>query len=190
MNNFKSTWKSRISLAVLAFAALGLVATGAIAGPQTKSNHGQQPYGAWLDKQVHHAIGMLTRYGAFDYVDYSIQGTEVTISGEVVNSTTKAELANSVKGIEGVTRVVDEISVLSASIFDSDIRRAEFRAVFSDASLGQYAMGVVPSIHIIVKNGNVTLEGKVNSESDRNIATLRANSVPGVFSVTNNLRVE
>jgi hypothetical protein len=186
----RKAWKNSVLVASAALALSGLVASSAIAGPQSRSPQNQQAYGAYLDKQVRHEIGMLTRYGAFDFIDYSVQGTEVTLKGEVVNSTTKSEILNSVKRIEGVTHVVDEISILPGSPFDDHIRRAEYQAIFSDGSLGQYAMGVVPTIHIIVDRGHVTLEGKVDSESDRNVATLRALSVSGAFSVTNNLRVE
>ncbi len=190
MKKNTNAWKNTVSLAILALAVLGLVAQGVVASPQTRSAQSRQAFGTWLDKQVRHEIGMLTRYGVFEYIDYSIQGTEVTLKGQVINPTTRTEAVTSVNRIEGVTRVVDAITVLPASQYDAQIRRAEFLAIFSDGALGQYAMGVVPDIHIIVNHGNVTLEGKVDSEGDRNIATLRANSVSGVFSVTNNLRVE
>jgi hyperosmotically inducible protein len=190
MDTGNKTRKYSISLAILALGAFGMVSSAVMASPKTGSPRGQQAYGAFLDKQVRHEIGMLTRYSVFDFIDYKIQGSEVTLTGEVVNSTTKHEILNATKRIEGVTRVVDEINILPASQFDSQIRRAEFQVIFSDGSLGQYAMGVVPTIHIIVNHGHVTLEGKVDSEADRNLATLRANSVPGVFSVMNNLRVE
>lgn len=186
----KKTWKNSVLVVTAALALCGLVVSGAMAGSQSRSPQNQQAFGTYLDKQVRHEIGMLTRYGAFDFIDFSVQGTEVTLKGEVVNSTTRSEILNSVKRIEGVTRVVDEITLLPGSPFDDHIRRAEYQAIFSDGSLGQYSMGVVPTIHIIVNRGHVTLEGKVDNESDRNVATLRALSVPGAFSVTNNLRVE
>ena len=72
---------------------------------------------------------------------------------------------------------------------DYGIRRAEYRSIYGFAGLYRYAMGTQPSIRIIVDNGHVTLVGVVDSEADKNIANIRANSVPGVFSVTNNLRV-
>jgi osmotically-inducible protein OsmY len=183
-------WKNTVSLAILALVVLGLVAQGVVASPQTRSAQGRQVFGAWLDKQVRHEIGMLTRYGVFEYIDYSIQGTEVTLKGQVINPTTRTEAVTSVTRIEGVTRVVDEVTILPASQYDSQLRQQVFRAIFAEGNLGQYAMGVVPDIHIIVNHGNVTLEGKVDTEGDRDLATLYANSVPGVFSVTNNLRVK
>ena len=95
-----------------------------------------------------------------------------------------------VKEIEGVEKVENQIEVLPTSPNDDRIRLAAFRAVYGQAVLNRYALQAVPPIHIIVKKGNVTLEGVVDSQSDKNIAGLQANSVSGVFSVTNNLRIE
>jgi hyperosmotically inducible protein len=86
--------------------------------------------------------------------------------------------------------VVNRIEVLPVSPFDDRLRRAVYRAIYSDTVLQRYALSPVPSIHIIVKNGHVTLEGVTANEMDRNIANIRANEVPGVFSVTNRLQVE
>jgi osmotically-inducible protein OsmY len=72
---------------------------------------------------------------------------------------------------------------------DDQLRHAVFRAIYGDTVLSRYGWSAVPSIHIIVNNGHVTLEGVVDSESDKNLANLRANGVPNVFSVTNNLSV-
>ena len=88
-----------------------------------------------------------------------------------------------------MTQVVDNITVLPLSGFDDQIRRAEYRTIFSDSELSRYSLGAVPSIHIIVSNGHVTLTGVVNNQMDYNIAKIRALSVAGVFSVTNNLRI-
>jgi len=95
-----------------------------------------------------------------------------------------------VKHIEGVGQVVNQIKVLPLSPFDDQIRRATYRAIFGYGGLYRYAMGANPSIHIIVDNGHVKLEGVVSSQMDKNIAGIRANGVPGVFSVTNDLRVD
>ncbi|MGH9828489.1 MAG: BON domain-containing protein, partial [Blastocatellia bacterium] len=146
-------------------------------------------YSAYLNKEVHHQLAMLPWYGVFDNLTYSTNGTEVTLTGQVVRPVTKSDALASVKHIEGVTKVVDNITVLPPSGFDNQIRRAEYRAIFSQASLSGYSMGVNPSIHIIVNNGHVTLEGYVDNETDIHLATIRANSVPNVFSVTNNLKV-
>jgi len=107
----------------------------------------------------------------------------------VVRPTLKSDAENVVKRIDGVTSVVNEIEVLPLSTMDDQLRRALYRAIYSDPSLFRYAQSAVPSIHIIVKNGNVTLEGVADNETDKNVAGLRANGVPNVFSVKNNLVV-
>ena len=149
----------------------------------------QQTNEALLSKQVRHQLLMVPWYGVFDNLAYSINGREVTLTGEVVNPVTKSDAENMVKKVAGVTRVENHITVLPVSKFDDQIRRAEYRAIFSDDSLSRYAMGAVPSIHIIVSHGHVTLDGAVSNQMDHNIASIRARGVPGVFSVTNNLRV-
>jgi len=142
-----------------------------------------------LNKQVHHALVMNPWYGVFDNIECQLNGTEVVLTGQVVLPVTKSDAEKAVMHLAGVTHVVDNIQVLPVSRFDDQIRRAEFRAIFSGATLGRYSLGAVPSIHIIVNNGNVTLEGAVMNQMDLNIARIRANQVPGVFSVTNNLHI-
>jgi hyperosmotically inducible protein len=142
-----------------------------------------------LNKEVRHALVMLPWYGVFDNLEYTLNGTEVVLSGQVVQPVTKSDAEKAVRHVEGVTRVMNEITVLPLSRFDDQIRRAEYRTIFSQSELSRYAMGAVPAIHIIVSNGHVTLTGVVNNQMDYNIARIRALSVPGVFSVTNNLRI-
>jgi hyperosmotically inducible protein len=142
-----------------------------------------------LSKEVRHALVMLPWYGVFDNLEYTMNGSEVVLSGQVVQPTTKFDAEKSVKHVEGVTSVLNNITVLPLSGFDDQIRRAEYRSIFSESQLSRYSIGAVPSIHIIVSNGHVTLTGIVNNQMDYNIAKIRALSVPGVFSVTNNLRV-
>ncbi len=143
-----------------------------------------------LSKHVRRALVMLPWYGVFDNLEYTMNGTEVVLSGQVVQpGMTKSDAETAVRHVEGVTRVVNNITVLPLSSFDDQIRRAEFRAIFSDPSLGRYSMGAVPSIHIIVSNGHVTLNGTVMNQMDYNIARIRALGVPGVFSVINNLHI-
>jgi hyperosmotically inducible periplasmic protein len=110
--------------------------------------------------------------------------------GQVTRPTLKSDAENVVKRIEGVEHVNNEIEVLPVSPNDDRIRRAVFRAIYSDPTMDRYAIQAVPPIHIMVKNGNVNLEGVVATEADKNIAGIRANGVSGVFSVKNNLRVE
>ena len=144
-----------------------------------------------IPNQVQHELAMLPWYGVFDHLAFQVNGTEVILSGQVISehATTKDDAEKFVKSIHGVTRVVNNIEVLPPSRFDDQIRRAEFRTVFSQADLGRYTMGAIPQVHIIVKNGHVSLEGVVMNQMDKNMARIFANSVPGVFSVENNLRI-
>ena len=144
-----------------------------------------------IPNQVRHDLAMLPWYGVFDHLDYQVNGTEVILSGQVISehAVTKDDAARFVKSIPGVTKVVNNIEVLPPSRFDDQIRRAEFRTVFSQSDLGRYTMGAIPQVHIIVKNGHVSLEGVVMNQMDKNIAGIAANTVPGVFSVENNLRI-
>ncbi len=141
-------------------------------------------------REVRHELVMLPYYGVFDNLSYRIDGDTVTLMGEVTRPTLKSDAGNVVKNIEGVGRVVNNIEVLPLSPNDDQIRLQEYRAIYGQPSLNRYALNAVPPIHIIVNNGKVTLEGIVASEGDKNIAGIQANGVPGVFSVTNNLRIE
>jgi hyperosmotically inducible protein len=142
-----------------------------------------------LANQVRHELVMIPYYSVFDDLNYSVDNGVVTLSGAVTRPVVKDDAERSVKRLAGVTQVVNNIRVLPLSSFDNRIRLAEYRSIFSFAGLYRYAMGTQPSIHIIVDNGHVTLTGVVNNEADRNLANIRANTVPGVFSVTNNLRI-
>ncbi|HEV2389073.1 MAG TPA: BON domain-containing protein [Candidatus Acidoferrales bacterium] len=178
-----------LALLVLAFAGVGIGTISADARSTAPRQARQTTYAAWLNKQVHHELATLPWYGVFDNLEYRIDGSQVALLGQVVNPVTKSDAENRVKHIEGVTRVVDRIQVLPLSPFDDQIRRAEYRAIFSEPSLSRYSMGVIPAIHIIVDNGHVTLEGVVDNAMDRNLANMRARMVPDVFSVTNHLRI-
>jgi hyperosmotically inducible periplasmic protein len=118
-----------------------------------------------------------------------VDGDKVTLFGQVTRPTLKSDAEAAVKSIEGVSSVVNNIEVLPPSPMDDQIRRAVYRAIYSEPALSRYSIQAVPSIHIIVKNGNVTLEGVVDNETDKNLAYLRASQVPNVFSVKNNLVV-
>src|SRR5260370_2532657 len=115
-----------------------------------------------------------------------VEGVRVMAAGEVSGATLKPDAKAAVKSIEGVASVVNNIEVLPLSPMDDQIRRAVYRAIYRDAGLSRYSIQAVPSIHIIVKNGNVTLEGVVHNETDKNIANLRANGDPNVSSLENN----
>jgi hyperosmotically inducible periplasmic protein len=143
-----------------------------------------------VTREVRHELMLLPYYGVFDNLAFRVDGSTVTLLGQVVNPVTKDDVGRAVKGIEGVNRVNNQIKVLPLSPIDNQIRRAEFRAVYSSPGFEKYAYQAVPPIHIVVENGHVTLEGVVGSGMDKILAGTRANTVPGVFSVTNNLRVE
>ena len=147
-------------------------------------------YAGDVAREVRHELIMLPYYSIFDNLSYRVDGSTVTLFGQVTRPTLKSDAENVVKRIEGVTRVVNNIEVLPLSPMDNRIRIAEYRAIYGFPSLNRYALGALPSIHIIVKNGHVTLQGVVASEADKNTAGIRANGVSGVFSVTNDLRVE
>lgn len=141
-------------------------------------------------REVRHELVMLPYYGVFDNLAFRVERGTVTLLGEVTRPTLKSDAEGVVKRIEGVEKVNNQIDVLPLSPNDDRIRLAEYRAIYGQAQLNQYALRAVPPIHIIVKNGNVTLEGAVSSEADKNVAGIQANGVPGVFSVTNHLRIE
>jgi len=141
-------------------------------------------------REIRHELVMLPYYGVFDNLVYKVDGFNVTLMGQVTRPTLKSDAERVVNDIEGVQTVTNNIEVLPLSPNDDRIRMAVYRAVYGEAALNRYALNAVPPIHIIVKNGNVTLEGVVANEGDKNIANIRANGVSGVFGVTNNLRVE
>lgn len=143
----------------------------------------------YVTREVHHELVMLPFYTIFDNLAYSVNGGTVTLLGQVTQPVLKEDAAKAVKGIEGVEKVDDKIEVLPVSPMDDQIRRAEYRAIYGDPALQRYALGALPPIHIIVKNGHVTLEGAVANQMDKNVAGIRANGVPNVFSVTNNLQI-
>jgi hyperosmotically inducible protein len=167
--------------------AIVIVSSLALFGQQQRmSDKGQQR----IIREVRHELTMLPYYGVFDNLAFKVDGYTVTLLGQVTRPTLKSDAERVVKGIEGVERVDNAIEVLPASPNDDRIRMAVYRAVYSQPALQMYSLRAVPPIHIIVKNGNVTLEGAVGRDADKNIAGIQANGVPGVFSVKNNLTVD
>jgi len=142
-----------------------------------------------IQKEVRHEILMLPFFGVFDNITYKVEGYKVTLMGQVAQPTLKSSAGNVVKRIEGVEQVDNQIEVLPTSPMDDQLRVALYRAIYGYTALERYAMPVIKPIRIIVKNGNVTLEGAVDNQGDKNLANMRANGVSGVFSVTNNLVV-
>lgn len=142
-----------------------------------------------IEKAVRHELVMLPYYGVFDNFSYKVDGYTVTLYGQVTRPTLKQDAERAVRSIEGVETVDNQIEVLPVSPNDDRIRLSVYRAIYQ-GPLQRYALQAVPPIHIIVKNGRVTLEGVVASEGDKNLANIKANGVSGVFGVTNNLRVD
>lgn len=145
---------------------------------------------AWVENKVRHELNMLPYVNAFDYMSFTVdENSNVTLMGEVTNPTLKSDAGNVVKRIEGVEHVDNQIKVLPVSFFDNGLRVRLFRTIYGYPVLQRYALGVNKPIRIIVENGHVTLIGYVDNQADKNIAGIRANGVPGVFSVDNQLEV-
>lgn len=143
-----------------------------------------------LAKKVRHELVTLPYYGVFDNLAYNISGNTVTLYGDVVKPTTKSGAESRVKRLAGVSRVVNNIRVLPLSPMDDNIRAATYRSIARTGALYRYLQGANPSIHIVVDNGQVKLEGVVSNKSDKALANIAARGVSGSFGVTNNLVIE
>jgi hyperosmotically inducible periplasmic protein len=143
-----------------------------------------------LSREVRHELNMIPQFTVFDNLAYRVDGGTVTLFGQVRDAIVKDSAEARVKHLEGVERVDNQIEILPASFNDDRIRGRVARAVFNDPRLFNYGIQTVPPIHIIVKNGHVNLEGVVRTQAEKDDAFIRANGVPGVFSVANNLQVE
>jgi hyperosmotically inducible protein len=181
----------RLALVALVFAASPALASLASALPQpgTAPQRDEAKYRERLIKEVRHELRLLPYYTVFDNLAFKVERDQVTLEGQVVRPTLKSDAEAAVKSIEGVASVVNNIEVLPPSPMDDQLRRAVYRAIYGDTALSRYGFQAVPSIHIIVKSGHITLEGVVDNETDKNLANLRASGVPNVFSVKNNLVV-
>jgi BON domain-containing protein len=145
-----------------------------------------------VSEQIRHEIAVLPYSGIYDWIEAELltDGT-VVLKGNVTRPSTKTDAENRIRGIETVTKVVNDIHVLPLSGYDDEVRIRVYRSLFNGNSpLLGYALGANPSIHIIVENGRVTLKGVVNNAMDRQLANLAANQVFGVLSVDNQLRLE
>src|SRR5437763_63031 len=180
--------KSKLLIAVVSLVTLVAMPSAITqAAPQNPPSAKSQDR---ITKEVRHELLMLPYFGVFDNIAFKVDGGTVTLLGQVVRPSLKSDAENAVKHIEGVDRVDNQIEVLPPSPMDDQIRIAEFRAIYQYPSLQKYELGVQKPIRIIVKGGRVTLEGVVDSETDKNLVNVRANSVPNVFGVTNNLKVQ
>ena len=180
--------KHRRALFTVFFSIVALLAASshAAAWPQKQT----EPKAAQnLIKEVRHQLVLLPYYSVFDNLAFKVEGSKIILVGQVVRPTLKSDAEAAVKSIEGVSSVQNDIEVLPVGPMDDQLRRALYRAIYGDPGLSRYGFQAVPSIHIIVKSGNATLEGVVDNEADKNLAGIRANSTPNVFSVKNNLVV-
>jgi hyperosmotically inducible protein len=169
--------KTSIALAIVAFAL-----------PVWAAKHDKGP-GDRVSKEVRHELVTLPFYSVFDDLAYKVDGGTVTLYGYTTRPTLKTDAERAVRSIEGVENVVNNIEVLPLSPNDDQIRRAVYRAIYSQPGLDLYSLRAVPTIHIIVKNGNVTLTGAVGTQMDKQRAEIAAKGVAGVFSVTNNIQI-
>ncbi len=177
--------KSR--LLILPIALISLIALGAAQDAQRDQPSAKSQ--ERIVKEVRHELLMLPYFGVFDYIAFKVDGYNVTLLGQVVKPVTKSDAENSVKRIEGVEKVDNQIEVLPPSSMDDRLRQRLFRSIYQYPALQRYELGVQKPIRIIVKSGRVTLEGVVDSDADKNLVGIRANGVSGSFSVTNNLQV-
>ncbi len=192
--------RSIVALPAIVLAALIAVSSTPVLGtgqphniskPQTRQKSSPQNAVEYLKKEVRHELLTLPWYGIFDWLEADIKDEEtVILRGQVIRPTTKSDAENRVKDIEGVEKVINQIEVLPLSPNDDRLRRALYRALFNwNSPLFRYSMGVNPSIHIIVKNGHATLKGVVVNQGDSQLAHMKARGVPGLFEVTNELRI-
>jgi hyperosmotically inducible periplasmic protein len=176
-------------ITVLSLATLGLTQNAAQNAAQDRDQPSAKSQER-ITKDVRHQLLMLPYLGVFDNIAFKVDGYTVILVGQVARPSLKPDAENVVKRIEGVEKVDNQIEVLPTSPSDDRLRHRLYNAIYKYAPLQKYALGVQKPIRIIVKNGNVTLEGVVDNEGDKNFAGMRANGVSGIFSVTNNLRVE
>ncbi len=162
---------------------------------------------------VQHKLGSLTNYAVFDWITFGIQGKTLILKGYASRPTLKDEAGRAVKGIAGIASVDNQIEVLPNSPNDDRVRAAVYNRIYSASTLSKYnanagrvgrgasvarmAGGITAdpplgyhAIHIVVKNGNVTLYGVVLNQTDAAIAGMQANSAPGAFSISNDLVVQ
>ncbi|MFZ1051917.1 MAG: BON domain-containing protein [Candidatus Sulfotelmatobacter sp.] len=142
-----------------------------------------------ITREVRHELLMLPYFGVFDYIAFRVDGSTVTLLGQVARPSLKSDAENAIKHIEGVEKVDNQIEILPPSPMDDGLRIRLFHEIYGYPPLEKYALGVQKPIRIIVKSGRVTLQGVVDNDADKNFAGVRANGVPGIFSVTNNLQV-
>jgi hyperosmotically inducible protein len=143
-----------------------------------------------LAEEVAHKLNMLPYYGVFDNLSFTIKDQNtVVLTGQIVNDIVKRDAETAVRSIKGAGKIINDIEILPLSRFDDNIRIATYWAIYSKSGFEKYAIRADKPIKIIVKNGRVTLVGFVHNELEKTMARLAANSVPGVFSVTDELEI-
>jgi hyperosmotically inducible protein len=143
-----------------------------------------------MEADIERELFMLPNYSVFDFLAFRIEpGGTVRLLGQVIRPTLKADAERRLKRVEGIEQVINDIEVLPASPGDDAIRLAVARNIYNSTALDRYGFQSQPPIHIIVKQGRVTLEGVVDSESDKTVAGLKAREITGVFEVKNNLSI-
>lgn len=185
-NGVNLVWASGMALGLLAVLALAIPVSG-----RGFERTNPPANVTTMAEKVRHQLVMLPYYSVFDNLAFQIQdnGT-IVLSGEVTRPFLKNDAVGAVRELPGALKVEDKIEVLPLSSYDDRLRMALYRTIFGNIQLDRYALVPVPPIHIIVRNGNVTLIGVVATQADKNVAGIMANSVSGVFSVTNDLRVD
>ena len=169
---------------ILALITSVAATSGVAANPNNAAND------ANTVRKIRKELVTLPFYGVFDNLAFKYEEGVVTLYGQVSRPTLKKDAAHVVERLAGVDQVVNKIEVLPLSNFDDRIRVAVYRAIYRQPGLDRLSLQAVPPIHIIVRNGNVTLEGVAPNKGDATRAFIAANGVPGVFSVKNNLRIE
>ena len=212
--NFRNITKKFVRVGVALAAAMAMVLPMYADAPSTRAQpltNNDQPKVLRTAELIRRNLVTLPNYGVFDDLKFSINGSEVTLDGFASRPTLKTDAARVVESVEGVESVVNRIEVLPVSSFDDQIRLRAYVAIYRNSSLRKYSTGgpIMPRlspmwlaggitnnppigwnpIHIIVKNGNVTLTGVVDRDMDKQIIGMAANRVPGVFSVNNELSI-
>jgi hyperosmotically inducible periplasmic protein len=173
----------------LCIAASPLLSAQQTTPPSQRAPAEAKPTETALSHEVRHQLLALPYYSVFDHITFALEGNKVTLTGQVLRPTLKHHAEGAVKSIEGIGSVVNQIEVLPESPADDELRRAIYRAIFEDAVLQKYAVQPLPSIHIIVKDGNAALEGAVDSQADKTLAGSKAKGVANVRDMKDNLVV-
>jgi len=156
-----------------------------VVGPSVPDQHLEQKL---ADKLYYERVGYYDN--AFNYFTLTVKDGVVTVGGETYSDVGRDTALAEIQRTPGVKDIVNDITVSPASLFDDELRVRAAQAIYRDSALGKYAIDPALPIRIIVHNGNISLYGTVDSAMDKQIAGMRVSSVPGAFSVKNNLVVE